>query len=130
LLAPDFRGLWIAAPLLSCEDIMDPSTALPPVALTLGVSFDGRAYHYRQYSYDRLADALGYAKLDQAKPGFHEDATAYQWKQWCGPTPQELLQMAVHHISYERGHYCYGPYRYDLLAMALAYAGREPGLLP
>jgi hypothetical protein len=45
----------------ACEDIMETSTTLPAAASALGISFDGRAYHYQQFSYDRYADALGYA---------------------------------------------------------------------
>lgn len=107
---------------------MDPSTAQPPAEAAFGISFDGRAYHYRQYSYERLEDALGYAKLDRARLGLRDDPTPHHWKQWVGPTPEERLQMAAHGIVYERGHYCYGPYRYDLLSAALDYAAREPGL--
>jgi hypothetical protein len=107
---------------------MKTSTALPPAASALGVSFDGRAYHYREYSYDRLADALDYAKLDRAKPGFRDDLTPRHWKQWFGPTPQDRLQMAAHGIGYECGRYYYGPYRYELLGAALDYARREPVL--
>lgn len=108
---------------------METFSTLPPAATAAGISFDGRAYHYREYSYDQLADALNYAKLDRARPGFREDA-ARNWKQWHGPTPEEQLRMAAHGISYERGHYCYGPYRYDLLSAALDYAEKEPGLPP
>jgi len=107
---------------------MDVSPVLPPAAAALGISFDGRAYHYQEYSYERIEDALGYAKLDHARPGFHEDATPRTWPQWTGATPEERAQMAAHGIVYERGHYCYGPYRYDLLSAALDYARHEPGL--
>ncbi|MEN3276056.1 MAG: hypothetical protein V7631_1846 [Massilia sp.] len=109
---------------------METTTTLPDSAQAFGISFDGRAYHYGQYSYDRFADALGYAKLDRARPGFHEEARPHDWPQWAGPTQQELTQMAAHDIAYSGGRYCYGPYRYDLLVRALEYAGREPGLLP
>jgi hypothetical protein len=107
---------------------MDESPVLPPAAAAFGISFDGRAYHYREYSYDRLADALGYARLDRTRPGFREDATPRRWKQWVGPTPEEQLHMAAHGIVHEHGHYYYGPYRYDLLSAALDYAKHEPGL--
>jgi hypothetical protein len=107
---------------------MDVSPVLPPAAAAFGISFDGRAYHYQEYSYERIEDALDYARLDRARPGFHEDATPRGWRQWTGPTLEERLQMAAHGIVYERGHYCYGPYRYDLLSAALDYARREPGL--
>jgi hypothetical protein len=114
----------------STEEKMETSTALPAAASTLGISFDGRAYHYQQFSYDRYADALGYAQLDQARPGWRQDPTRHQWRQWVGPTPQERVQMAAHQITYEGGYYRYGPWRYDLLAPALDYAMRAPGLQP
>jgi DnaJ-class molecular chaperone len=46
----------------------------PPRKLTnselmekLGVSFDGESYRYKQYRYEKLADALSYAKLQQSR---------------------------------------------------------------
>lgn len=107
---------------------MDTSPVLPPAAAASGISFDGRAYHYQEYSYERLADALDYAKRDRARPGFREDATPRCWRQWDGPTPEERLQMAAQGVVYEHGHYLYGPYRYDLLSAALDHAKHEPGL--
>lgn len=107
---------------------MDSPAALPPAAATLGISFDGRAYHYRDYTYDHLADALNYATLDHARPGFRPQAAPHQWKQWAEPTPQERAQMNAHGIGYDRGRYSYGPYRYDALEAALAYARQHPGL--
>ncbi|MFL6674754.1 MAG: hypothetical protein ACJ8LG_15855 [Massilia sp.] len=104
------------------------AAAVPTKELVPGISFDGRAYHYGQYSYDRLEDALNYAKLERARPGFHEAPTPQRWKQWEEPTLDERAQMAAHHISYEGGRYRYGPYCYDSLADALNYAQREPGL--
>jgi hypothetical protein len=112
------------------EDIMDASPALPLEAAAIGISFDGRAYHYAQYSYDRLGDALHYAGLERAKPGFREDSIPRNWTQWAGPTPEEQQQMAAHGIVFERGYYLYGPYRYDLLSAALEYAGHKPGPAP
>lgn len=109
---------------------MDASPALPPDAAAFGISFDGRAYHYEQYSYEQLADALQFARLDQARPGSSEDRRPRNWRQWSEPTPQERLQMAAHGIVFERGYYLYGPYRYDLLSAALDYARHEPGLAP
>lgn len=107
---------------------MDAIVVLPPAAEACGVSFDGRAYHYQGYSYGRLADALDYAELDRTRPGLRENVTPRYWRQWTAPTQEERLQMEVHGIVYEHGYYRYGPYRYDLLSAALAYAKREPGL--
>jgi hypothetical protein len=108
---------------------MDSSSVLPPAAAAFGICFDGRTYHYREYSYDRLEDAFDYARLDRARPGFREDETPRRWKQWAAPTPEDRQHMAAHGIVYERGHYLYGPYRYDLLSAALEYARHEPGLV-
>ncbi|TQK08238.1 hypothetical protein [Herbaspirillum sp. SJZ107] len=107
---------------------MDTSPVLPPEAAAFGISFDGRVYHYEQYSYDRLADALDYARVARARPGFREDPAPRNWKQWAGPTPEERLRMAAHGVVFEGGYYFYGPYRYDLLSAALDYARHEPGL--
>jgi len=107
---------------------METSAVPPPDASALGISFDGRAWHYRAYTYNRLADAVGYARLDRARPGFREDASPHRWPQWGEPTAQDRGQMAACGIGYEHGRYCYGPYRYDLLAAALEYARHAPGL--
>ena len=107
---------------------MDATPVLPPAAAAIGISFDGREYHYQEYTYERIEDALDYARLDRARPGFRADTAPRRWRQWVGPTPEERLQMAAHGIVYERGHYCYGPYRYDVLSAALEYARHEPGL--
>ena len=107
---------------------MDPYPVLPPEVAAFGVSFDGRAYHFEQFSYDRLADALHYARLERARPGFREEPAPRNWKQWAGPTPEERQRMAAHGVVFEDGYYFYGPYRYDLLSAALDYARHEPGL--
>jgi hypothetical protein len=96
-----------------------------------GIPFDGRAYHYRQYSYDRVEDALNYARLERARPDFDKIApTCMRWRQFPAPTEQERAQMAAHDIVCQGGYFFYGPYRYEVLADALNYAEREPGLRP
>jgi len=107
---------------------METTSPLPAAASALGISFDGRAYHYASHTYDRLADALAYARLDRARPGVREESAPHHWRQWSGPTPEEELRMAAHGIAYEGGYYWYGPYRYEQLAAAIDYARREPGL--
>ncbi|MGZ5198174.1 MAG: hypothetical protein ACXWC4_00220 [Telluria sp.] len=103
----------------------DPASAEP----CAGIPFDGRAYHYRQYSYDRVEDALNYARLERAKPGVPIEATApLRWRQFAEPTHRERAQMAEYGIVYQAGRFVYGPYRYDVLADALSYAARHPGL--
>jgi len=107
---------------------METPSVLPPEAEAHGISFDGRAYHYAQYTYDHLADALWYARLEQARPGLREAPAPRHWKQWAGPTPEERMQMEAHGIVFESGYYFYGAYRYDVLSAALEYVRREPGL--
>jgi hypothetical protein len=104
------------------------STAPPLVEPELGIWFDGRAYHYQQYRYDRLQDAIAYAKLDRGRPGFHEEPLPRYWKEWHGPTSEEAARMARFGIVYEQGFYYYGAYRYDFLADAVDYASRTAGL--
>lgn len=103
---------------------MDTSSELQAAA-ELGVCFDGREYHYKQYSYDRLADACAYAKHDRARSDFQEDALQRHWKQWPEPSAEDRVRMAVYGISYEKGRYVYRSYRYDTLACAFEYAARE-----
>ena len=107
---------------------MDALPVLPPEAEALGISFDGRVYHYGEYSYDHLADALRYGRLERTRSAAGEAPVPRQWKQWPEPTPEERLQMDKHGIVFEYGYYRYGAYRYDLLSAALDYAHREPGL--
>lgn len=104
------------------------STAPPLVEPELGIWFDGRAYHYHQYRYDRLQDAIAYATLDRRRPGFHEESLPHYWKEWQGPTSAEAARMAPFGIVYEHGFYYYGAFRYDFLADALDYANRTSKL--
>jgi hypothetical protein len=104
------------------------STTPPLVEPELGIWFDGRAYHYQHYRYDRLQDAIAYAKVDRGRPGFLEESLPHHWKEWHGPTSAEAAQMTAFGLTYEQGFYCYGPYRYEFLADALDYASRRSQL--
>lgn len=104
------------------------SSAPPLVEPEYGIWFDGRAYHYQQYRYDRLPDAIAYARIDRHRPGFHAEPLPSHWEEWQGPTSAEAAQMANYGIVYERGAYCFGPFRYDSLADALNYAQRTNAL--
>jgi uncharacterized protein (DUF433 family) len=109
---------------------METSPPLPETATALGISFDGRAYHYASHTYERLADALAYARIDRARAGLGTESAPRRWPQWSGPAPDDRIRMAAHGIAYESGYYWYGPYRYEQLAAAIDYAGRAPGLAP
>jgi hypothetical protein len=94
----------------------------PPLVSELGIWFDGRSFHYQEYRYDRLDDAVAYAKIDQRRPGRHQLALPETWEQWCGPTSDELALMTAFGISYEGGAYHFREFRYDTLEQAAAYA--------
>jgi hypothetical protein len=113
------------------EDIMrttHSSGAPPLVEPTLGIWFDGRAYHYHQYSYDRLDDAIAYARADRGSPDFHDEPLPDHWEEWQKPTSEETAQMAAFGIVHENGFYRYGPFRYESLDDALNYARHAQGL--
>lgn len=96
----------------------------PLVESDLDIWFDGRSYHYQEYRYDRLADAIAYAKADQRRPGYRPAPLPQSWEQWTGPTSDEVEIMATLGIVYERGTYRYREFQYDFLEQALAYAHR------
>lgn len=101
------------------------SSAAPPLAdPELRIWFDGRAYHYHEYRYDRLQDAVAYARIDRARPDFSDEPLPHHWEEWHGPTEAEAARMAPFGILYEHGFYRYGPFRYDFLDDALDYARR------
>lgn len=52
--APDDMPLWTEPEALS--------EAQQASMRELGISYDGRQYHYREYCYDHLSDALSYAR--------------------------------------------------------------------
>lgn len=94
----------------------------PPLVSELGIWFDGRSFHYQEYRYDRLEDAVAYAKIDQRHPDRRQVVLPKTWEQWCGPTNGELDLMAAFGISYEQGSYHFREFRYDTLEQAVAYA--------
>jgi hypothetical protein len=96
----------------------------------LRIRFDGRAYHYRQYRYDRFIDAVNYARLGHerglsAPPG--EEAPLEQVPL---PTEADRALMRALAISFEGGAFRWREHRYDRLADAVAYATRHGGPKP
>jgi len=95
----------------------------PPLAAPdLRIWFDGRRFHYQQYRYDRLADAMAYAMIDQRRPDFQPLPLPLTWEKWTEPTSEETKLMTTVGIIYENGSYRYNEFRYDQLEHALAYA--------
>lgn len=108
------------------ETIESPAVPLV-VEPSLGIWFDGRAYHYQQYRYDRIEDAIAYARLDRGRPGFHEEPLPTRCETWQGPTGAERDRMRSFGIVYEHYAYRYGAFRYEALNDALDYASRTAG---
>jgi len=96
---------------------------LAATAAALEVTFDGRHYRFRQFRYDAAADALCYARLQHDRPGFRPDpAFCPQWLPPWQPDMEQLTQMRVLGISMQGGRFGFGPYRYDRLEDAVAFA--------
>lgn len=89
----------------------------------LGIAQDGPGYVYNGYRYDRLADALAYARLIASRP-LRRDAggTAVPGCAVAPPGRAEEALMAPLGIVFSDGHYRFESYRYDHLADAMNYA--------
>lgn len=90
----------------------------------LGIRRIGWRYEYRGYRYDRLADAVAYARLDREHP--RGQAAMEMSPQADEPPPlpssDELALMATWDIRFDAGIYTFQNYRYERLCDAVAYA--------
>jgi hypothetical protein len=87
------------------------------------VRFDGHCYRYGQYCYDKLADALAYAKLDQSRPGHQTMGDgAPVWTPPLTLTMEQRSLMDSLGVEYDGRQYRFKGYHYDRLADAIAYA--------
>jgi hypothetical protein len=92
-------------------------------AAALEVSFDGHHYHFRQYRYERLDDALRYAGQQRGMSGFIPDAAFEpRWLAPWQPSPAECAAMRQLGITLDGVRYAFGAYRYDRLEDAMAFA--------
>jgi len=109
-------------------DTMQQASADEALAAQLEITFDGRRYAYRQYRYDYFADAANFARANHGRPDFVPDAGFVpHWSAPFHPTEEDMQRMQPYGISYARGHYYYGNYRYDQLEYAIAYAALRAG---
>jgi len=87
------------------------------------ITFTGRQYQYAQYRYDRLDDAVGYARRQLLAPSASDAGDSLPPARVVeAPDESQRTQMAGLEISFEDGVYRLGPYRYDRLADAIGYA--------
>src|SRR5678816_1249151 len=88
----------------------------------LCIRYDGQGYGYRGFRYERLADALAYARLDRERgcpPA--ERGEAHAMEPPPPPTDNERALMHAHAITFEDHAFHWRGYR-DRLADAIAYA--------
>lgn len=87
------------------------------------IGFDGLRYDYHGYRYDRLADALAYARLMCSRPAEANPFGAYRTgPPITGPSDEDRKLMTALAIRYEDGTYRFGTFRCDRLADASSYA--------
>jgi hypothetical protein len=88
------------------------------------IAFDGRYYRYGRYRYDRLADALDYARLQRATPSGSDEGDGPMPPVQAVETPDASQRevMAELSITFHDGRYHLGEYRYDRLVDAANYA--------
>lgn len=95
----------------------------PIPTLAAGVSFDGRAYRYGGYCYDRLADAVAYSELERVRGAaaptaapFPNIASVIDLTGWDADAAKGLG------VTFDGKVFRYLQYRYDRFADACAYA--------
>ena len=92
----------------------------------LRLSYNGRHYFFQGYRYDRLEDAVSYARLERrrASHGLAEDpdSTHAHAHEAAFPVASEQPKMQALGVSFEAGRYVYKGFHYDQLKDALAYA--------
>ena len=87
------------------------------------VHYDGCTYEYNGYRYDRLDDALAYARLMRSRPRQDDPRGPYHQRRDLGAESETNQQrMTALGIELKDGRFWYRGYRYDRLAEAVDYA--------
>jgi hypothetical protein len=93
----------------------------------LDIRYNGRYFRFRGYRYDRLEDAVAYARLERSRAlqgwvqtvpsegGGDTDAPV-------SPSVCDRVEMEALGVSFESGRYVFQGFHYDHLRDALAYA--------
>lgn len=86
------------------------------------ISYNGRHYHFAQFRYDSIGDALAYARLQRSTPGGEglERMPAAQILEKPDESQRRIMESLA--ITFEDGIYHLGSFRYDRLADAVNYA--------
>ena len=87
------------------------------------IGYDGLRYAYNGYRYDRLADAVGYAKLMRSRPSMDDrGGPSTRRDEIDAPTDADRELMASLAIRFEAGGYRFEGFRYSRFADAVNYA--------
>jgi len=87
------------------------------------IQFDGRDYTYREFRYEKLGDAIAYARLMRSRNVIDHSRVAPANDRLVrspGESQRQLMQQLS--ISFDGGVYKLGAFRYDKLADAVSYA--------
>ena len=89
-----------------------------------GITQDGLRYRYNNYRYDRLADAVAYARLMRSRPTRPDAGGTFTQGSatWVPPTDDERDLMASLGIRLVDGTYRFAEFRYERLVDAVNYA--------
>ena len=109
-------------PWSSPRPVMDTAEERAQWMADLSIAYDGIRYYYGSYRYDRLEDAVNYARLQRSRDGGHTRIPMTRPAIHHAPDDNERRAMASSGITYVGGGYRLGEYRYDRLTDALAYA--------
>ena len=110
-------------------DVFTSEGGRPPSELEremqeLGVEADGPEYYFRGYHYERLADALAYARLKRLAPEGEDASPPTRSRAWVAPSEKDRALMASLGIEFDGRAFRFGEYRYDRLADAVSSARR------
>jgi hypothetical protein len=96
----------------------------------LFIAYDGRQYQYGSHRYDRLEDAIDYARLQGGElPASAGPAPMPAARPVEEPDESQRRLMAELAITFQDGVYRLGAYRYDRLADAVSYARLQSATL-
>ena len=87
------------------------------------IDYDGRHYRYDGYRYDRLVDAVSYARLVESRQAQHEGGSCpVVYRRVESPSSSDMAVMAEYFITFSEGVYRYDGFRYERLSDAVNYA--------
>src|SRR5581483_756272 len=90
------------------------------------ITYNGRQYLYGPYRYDRLSDAVNYARLQALRGASPPQGVSAAPFVVASPNPSELELMNTLGITFANGVFSFGEFRYGRLSDAVNYAQLRP----